>query len=383
MRGKYLTGLAVFTGVVVGLTACGTGVNIQNPEAVQPTGSGAASSVTVDKQPQPPSGIACVILPDAASSARWESADRPFLEQAFESAGVGYDIQNANGDKAKFSTIADQMLASGCSVILITNLDSPTGVAVIEKATAQGVPVIDYDRLTVGGVANYYVSFDNVAVGRSMGQGLVQCLSEDGITEGPVALLNGSPTDNNASLFKEGYQTALEEAGFTVEADQDVPDWDNTKAGTLFEQTYTKAKGDLVAVAAANDGLAGAAISVLERNGATGIAVSGQDATDEGLQRVLLGSQCVTVYKAVKQEAEAAAQLAAYLINGDTVAADEMASAFTLDPELEAEIPSVLLEPQAIFADGVKDVIADGYTTAERVCTTEELKQACVANGVQ
>jgi D-xylose transport system substrate-binding protein len=275
------------------------------------------------------------------------------------------------------------MLASGCSVLLITNLDSPTGVAVIEKATAQGVPVIDYDRLTVGGVANYYVSFDNVAVGRSMGQGLVQCLSEDGITEGPVALLNGSPTDNNASLFKEGYQTALEEAGFTVEADQDVPDWDNTKAGTLFEQMYTKAKGEFVAVAAANDGLAGAAVSVLERNGASGVAVSGQDATDEGLQRVLLGSQCVTVYKAVKQEAEAAAQLAAYLINGDTVAADEMASAFTLDPELEAEIPSVLLEPQAIFADGVKDVIADGYTTAERVCTTEELKQACVANGVQ
>lgn len=383
MRGKYLTGLAVITGVVVGLSACGTGVNIQNPEAVQPTGSGPAPTGAVDEQPPPPSGLACVILPDSASSARWESADRPFLEQAFEAAGVGYDIQNANGDKAKFSTIADQMLASGCSVLLITNLDSPTGVAVIEKATAQGVPVIDYDRLTIGGVANYYVSFDNVAVGRAMGEGLVKCLSEDGITDGPVALLNGSPTDNNAALFKEGYQTVLEEAGFTVEADQDVPDWDNTKAGTLFEQMYTKTQGDLVAVAAANDGLAGAAISVLERNGASDIAVSGQDATDEGLQRVLLGTQCVTVYKAVKQEAEAAAQLAVHLINGDTLAADEMASTFTLDPELEAEVPSVLLEPQAIFADGVKDVIADGYTTVERVCTTEELKQACIANGVQ
>ena len=329
-------------------------------------------------------GKACVILPDAASSARWETADRPFLEQAFQAAGVEYDIQNANGDKAKFQTIADGMLASGCGVMAVVNLDSETGSAVIAKATAAGVPVIDYDRLTLGGGAQYYVSFDNVAVGTAIGEGLIKCLGDAGVTEGPVALLNGSPTDNNATLFKQGYQAALEGAGFTVAADQAVPDWDNTKAGTIFEQMYTEANGDFVAVAAANDGLGGAAIAVLDRNGQAGaIPVSGQDATDEGLQRVLMGTQCVTVYKAVKKEAEAAAALAVALLNGDTAAADALATGSTTDSEAGTEVPSVLLEPQPIYADTVIDVINDGFTTAENVCATDELMEKCVEFGIQ
>ena len=329
-------------------------------------------------------GKACVILPDAASSARWETADRPFLEEAFTAAGVEYDIQNANGDKAKFATIADGMLASGCGVLAIVNLDSETGSAVIAKATAAGVPVIDYDRLTLGGGAQYYVSFDNVAVGTAIGEGLVKCLNDAGVTEGPVAYLNGSPTDNNATLFKEGYAAALEAAGFTPTADQAVPDWDNTKAGTIFEQMYTEANGDFVAVAAANDGLGGAAIAVLDRNGQAGkIFVSGQDATDEGLQRVLLGTQCVTVYKAVKKEAEAAAALAVALLQGDQAAADALATGTTTDSEAGTEVPSVLLEPQPIFAENVADVIADGFTTADKVCATDELKAKCAELGIQ
>jgi D-xylose transport system substrate-binding protein len=328
-------------------------------------------------------GKACVILPDAASSARWETADRPFLEEAFTAAGVEYDIQNANGDKAKFATIADGMLASGCSAMLIVNLDSPSAAAVIAKADAAGVPVIDYDRLTLGGGAKYYVSFDNVAVGTTIGEGLVKCLTDAGTTEGPVALLNGSPTDNNATLFKQGYQAAIEAAGYTVAADQAVPDWDNTKAGTIFEQMYTEANGDFVGVAAANDGLGGATIAVLDRNGQAGkIFVTGQDATDEGLQRVLLGTQCMTVYKAVKQEADAAAALAVALINGDTAAADALATGLTADSEAGTEVPSVLLVPQAIYPENVKDVIADGFTTVEKVCTTDELKAKCAEFGV-
>jgi D-xylose transport system substrate-binding protein len=328
-------------------------------------------------------GKACVILPDAASSARWETADRPFLEEAFTAAGVEYDIQNANGDKAKFATIADGMLASGCSAMLIVNLDSPSAAAVIAKADAAGVPVIDYDRLTLGGGAKYYVSFDNVAVGTTIGEGLVKCLTDAGTTEGPVALLNGSPTDNNATLFKQGYQAAIEAAGYTVAADQAVPDWDNTKAGTIFEQMYTEANGDFVGVAAANDGLGGATIAVLDRNGQAGkIFVTGQDATDEGLQRVLLGTQCMTVYKAVKKEAEAAAALMVALANGDTAAADALATGTTTDSEAGTEVPSVLLVPQAIYPENVKDVIADGFTTVEKVCTTDELKAKCAEFGV-
>lgn len=352
-----------------------------SPEAAA---SESAPAEAVASEAAAAGGKACVILPDAASSARWETADRPFLEQAFTAAGVEYDIQNANGDKAKFQTIADGMLAGGCGVLAIVNLDSETGSAVIAKATAAGVPVIDYDRLTLGGGAQYYVSFDNVAVGTAIGEGLVKCLGDAGVTEGPVALLNGSPTDNNATLFKQGYQAALEAAGFTVAADQAVPDWDNTKAGTIFEQMYTDANGDFVAVAAANDGLGGAAIAVLDRNGQAGaIPVSGQDATDEGLQRVLQGTQCVTVYKAVKKEAEAAAALAVALLNGDTAAADALATGTTTDSEAGTEVPSVLLVPQAIYADTVKDVIADGFTTVEKVCATDELKTKCAEFGVQ
>jgi D-xylose transport system substrate-binding protein len=323
-----------------------------------------------------------VILPDSASSARWETADRPFLEEAFEAAGVDYDIQNAQGDKAQFQTIADGMINAGVDVLMIVNLDSETGSAVIADATAAGIPVIDYDRLTLGGGAAYYVSFDNVAVGTAIGEGLVQCLQDADTTSGGVVLLNGSPTDNNATLFKEGYQTAIETAGYDVAEDQSVPDWDNTQAGTIFEQIFTSTGGDFVGVAAANDGLGGAVISVLERNGLAGqIPVTGQDATDEGLQRVLAGTQCMTVYKPIREEANAAAELAIALIEGDTAGADELASGTVDDTESGEAVASVLLTPVSIFRDNVQEVIDDGFTTAENVCTGDAAA-ACEELGI-
>jgi len=323
-----------------------------------------------------------VILPDSASSARWETADRPFLEEAFDAAGVEYDIQNAEGDTAQFQTIADGMINAGVDVLMIVNLDSETGSAVIADATAAGIPVIDYDRLTLGGGAAYYVSFDNVAVGTAIGEGLVQCLTDAGTTEGDVVLLNGSPTDNNATLFKEGYQAAVEGAGYGVADDQSVPDWDNTQAGTIFEQIFTSTGGEFVGVAAANDGLGGAVISVLERNGLAGeIPVTGQDATDEGLQRVLAGTQCMTVYKPIREEANAAAELAIALINGDTETADGLASGTVDDTESGEQVPSVLLEPIQIFRDNVSEVIDDGFTTAENVCVADAAA-ACEELGI-
>jgi D-xylose transport system substrate-binding protein len=375
-------------GVVAGLaaaallvSACG-GSSTSTESSAAPAASAAAPAAS-EAAPAATAKVG-VILPDAASSARWETADRKFLGDAFTAAGVEFDIQNANGDKAKFATIADQMLASGVSALLIVNLDSPSAAAVVAKAAAQGVPVIDYDRLTLGGGAKYYVSFDNVAVGTTIGEGLVKCLTDAGTTSGNVALLNGSPTDNNATLFKQGYQAAIEAAGYTVSADQAVPDWDNTKAGTIFEQMYTKANGDFVGVASANDGLGGATIAVLDRNGQAGkIFVTGQDATDEGLQRVLLGTQCMTVYKAVKKEAEAAAALAVALLNGDQAAADALATGLTADSEAGTEVPSILLVPQAIYPENVADVIADGFTTAEKVCATDEVKAKCAELGIQ
>jgi D-xylose transport system substrate-binding protein len=372
MKHRALVACAVAAALSFTVVACGD----DEPES----GSSNQGSGAQEEQTQAKVGV---ILPDTASSKRWENNDRPLLKEAFDAAGVESDIQNAQGDKAKFATLADQMLNAGANVLLIVNLDSPSAAAVIAKAKQQGVPVIDYDRLTLGGGASYYVSFDNVAVGTKIGEGLVKCMQDGGNSSGNVALLNGSPTDNNATLFKQGYQTAIEDAGYTVTEDQSVPDWDNTKAGTIFEQMFTKANGDFVGVAAANDGLGGAVASVLGREGAAeDIPTTGQDATDEGLQRVLLGTQCMTVYKAIKKEADAAAQLAIALAKGDTAAADKLATGSVEDTETGEQVKSVLLEPQAIFPENVKDVIADGFTTAEAVCSNAELQKACEENGV-
>jgi D-xylose transport system substrate-binding protein len=362
--------LAAVGAVVVSLllAACGSSTS---PSSSAPASSGGSSSAAGGVQ-------VGVILPDTASSKRWENNDRPLLQAAFDTAGVKADIQNAQGDKAKWSTLCDQMINEGVKVLVLVNLDSETGKACETKAGAQGIKTIDYDRYTIGGSASYYVSFDNIAVGTAEGEGLVKCMKANGKTSGPVALLNGSPTDNNASLFKQGYEAAIKAAGYTIAADQSVPDWDNTKAGTIFEQMFTKANGNFVGVDAANDGLGGAVVAVLAKNGLAGkIPVTGQDATDEGLQRVLLGTQCVTVYKAIKAEADAASALAIALATGK-----EPTGVADSTPYPGQTKPSVLLKPVAIYPENVKDVVADGFTTAANICTTAELKAACTKYGV-
>ena len=352
MKHRALVACAVTAGLAFTVAACGS--DNSSPS----TGSSGTSTPAAKK------AKVGVILPDTASSARWEGADRPLLTKAFADAGVDADIQNANGDKAKFGTIADQMLNEGVNAMLIVNLDSPSAAAVISKAKQQGVPVIDYDRLTLGGGAQYYVSFDNVAVGTAQGQGLVKCMQANGDKSGPVALLNGSPTDNNATLFKQGYEKAITDAGYKVAADQSVPDWDNTKAGTIFEQMYTKANGKFVGVDAANDGLGGAVVSVLKRNGQNGkVPVTGQDATAEGIQHILAGEQCMTVYKRVKEEAAAASKLAIALAKGQTPTTNG-----TVDNKT-TKTPSVLLQPQAVTKANIKDtVIKDGFLKRSDIC---------------
>jgi D-xylose transport system substrate-binding protein len=325
-----------------------------------------------------------VILPDTKSSARWETADAKYLKEAFEAAGVEYDIQNAQGDASQFQTIADQMITSGVNVLMIVNLDSGSGKAVLKKAQDQGIATIDYDRLTLGGGADFYVSFDNTKVGQLQGEGLQKCLDDAGKTTANIAMLNGSPTDNNATLFKAGAVAALQEkttsGDYTVVADQAVEKWDNQIAGTIFEQMWTETSGKIDGVLAANDGLGNAAIAILKKNGVNGtIPVTGQDATDQGLQNILAGDQCMTVYKAVKKEADAASALAVALAKGEDTAS--LATGTVTDTETNKEVKSVLLDPESIFFANVKDVIADGYTTKEKVCTAE-LAAKCTEAGI-
>jgi D-xylose transport system substrate-binding protein len=356
---------AIAAALVFGLAACGS------DDDGGDSGSGGGGGEAAGK--------VGVILPDTESSVRWENFDRPYLEAAFEDAGIEYDIQNAEGDAQRQATIAEQMITEGATVLAIVNLDSASGAQIQEQAAAEGVSAIDYDRLTLGGSAEYYVSFDNVEVGRLQGQGLAQCLEEDGAAQANIAFLNGSPDDNNATLFSSGAHEILDPlTQYPQVAEQAVPEWDNQEAATIFEQMYTQAGGNIQGVLAANDGLANSVIQILQRNNAAGIPVTGQDATAEGLQNILAGDQCMTVYKSIKEEASALAELAAALINGE----EGETTGTVEDPEGDREVPSVLLTPVAIFRDNVKDVVDDDFVTADELCTGT-FADACAELGIE
>jgi D-xylose transport system substrate-binding protein len=368
MRIRRTALAAAGLGLALVLAACGQ--NVAAPSAPQESAA-------------PTGGVKVgVILPDTESSARWEGFDKPLLTEAMQAEGLQADIQNAQGDEQKFSTLADGMIASGAQVLVIAALSNESGAAVAAKAKAQGIPVIDYDRLNLGGTSDYYVSFDNVKVGELQGQGLVDCLKAKNYTKPVVAELNGSPTDNNATLFAQGYDSVLNplyaNGTLTKGPNQSVPDWDNAQGGTIFEQMLTQNK-QIKGVLAANDGLGNAVIQVLKKNNLNGqVPVTGQDATVQGLQNILAGDQCMTVYKAIKGEADAAAQLAIALAKGQTPTS---ATGTVKDPQSGASVKSVLLTPKAITKASVKDVVADGFVTKDQLCAGSFAK-LCTANGV-
>ena len=326
-----------------------------------------------------------VILPDATTSPRWEANDKPSLKAAFDAAGVSSDIQNAQGDVNKFGQLCDQMIGEGVKVLMIVNLDQESGKACLDKATAAGVQSIDYDRLTPGGGASYYVSFDNVAVGGLMGTGLIAALDAEGKTKANIVYVNGAATDNNASLFKSGYEGALadkiDSGDYTLVGDQSG-EWDATKAGNVFEQMYTDNGGKIDGAVVANDTMAGGVIARLKAAGAAGeVPVTGQDASVEGLQNILLGYQAGTVYKNTDLEAEAASKLAIALIEGDDAAAAALATGSVTDPDTDADVPSALAIPVWVTVDNMQTVFDDGFATVADVCTGE-VEAACADAGI-
>jgi D-xylose transport system substrate-binding protein len=354
-----------------GVAACGSS---NNNNTTSSSSSGAAGKA--DK--------VAVLLPDTQSSVRWETADRPLLTAAFKAAGVPVTISNAQGDKSTQQQQAEQAITNGAKVLLLVNLDSGSGAAIEANAKSRGVKTIDYDRLTLKGSADYYVSFDNVEVGKLQGQGLVDCLNAKGVKKPAIAELNGSPTDNNATLFKQGYDSILKplysSGKATKAADQSVPDWDNQQALTIFEQMLQKTNNKIDGVLAANDGLGNAVISALKQRKLKQIPVTGQDATAEGIQNILAGDQCMTVYKAIKKEADAASQVAialakktappAGLVNGKS-------------NDTSREVPSVLLKPVTVTKANIKDtVIADGFLKPADICTGK-FAALCKAQGIQ
>jgi D-xylose transport system substrate-binding protein len=331
-------------------------------------------------------GSIWVLLPDSASSDRWEKDDRRYFREAFEEAGVEYNIVNAEGDASTQLQQAEQAINADAKVIVLVNLSSESGATIIDTAREADVQVVDYDRLTAAGSgADVYVSFDNVKVGQTMADTVGPVIDELETDEPRIVMMNGGPTDNNSKLFKQGYNESgdfavskkVEAGEWEVVADQDVPDWDNQQALTLFEQILVAQDNNVDAVFAANDGIAGSVISALDSAGVEPIPVSGQDATASGIQNVLAGKQTMTVYKPIKAEAEAGAEAAIALLNGEDVEALEGDWEVLSINNGETDLPYIALTPIAVTTDNVADtVIADGFRTWEEVCTGQ-FEQFC------
>jgi D-xylose transport system substrate-binding protein len=365
------------------LAACGSDDNSSTGTQTSGGGASTAAASTTASSGGGDVGKVAVLLPDTQSSVRWETADRPLLEAAFKAAGVPVEIQNAQGDKSTQQQQAEQAITNGAKILLLTNLDSGSGAAIEKQAAAKGVKTIDYDRLTLNGAADYYVSFDNVKVGQLQGQGLVDCLKASGATKPVVAELNGSPDDNNATLFAQGYNSVLDplykSGDLTKGPNQSVPDWDNQQALTIYEQMLQKTGNKIDGVLAANDGLANSVISAEKSRKLKPVPVTGQDATLQGLQNILVGDQCMTVYKAIKAEADAASKLAIALAKGEQPPSGLVNGQ---SDDGSRQVPSVLLTPVAVTKDNIKDtVLADDFVKRDDLCAGK-FADACEKAGI-
>jgi D-xylose transport system substrate-binding protein len=334
-------------------------------------------------------GSIWVLLPDSASSPRWESDDRRFFDEAFTDAGIEHTIVNAENDAARQQQQAEQAIASGAKVILLVSLDTGSGATIIDQAKDAGVQVIEYDRFNTGGSGGAaYVSFDNVQVGATMAELLEPEIEALSVDKPRVVMLNGGEEDNNSFLFKSGYeetvQQHVDDGSWELVADEFTPGWDNQEAQRIMEQVITNADNNVNAVFAANDGLANSAINALEAAGldTTEIPISGQDATAAGIQNILLGKQTMTVYKPIEAEAKVAADVAIALLNGEDVSSVQSDFDFELiginaedgqpaeSPEGEGIVPYFALVPIGVTADNILDtVIADEFRTLAEICT--------------
>ncbi len=370
MRKAVLTATVGAAALALGVAACSS--------STSPSSSSSGSANQGGAKPK-----IGVILPETATSARWANADAPAIQAECAKKNLDCSVQNANGDTNAEKTIADSMIKTQhVQVLLLASIDSTPGAAVTSEAHANGVKVIDYDRLVPGSSADYYVSFDNVAVGKAQGNALVAAVQQMNIKNPDVAILDGAPTDNNATLFNQGYMSVLNpliSAGtWKKSGEHAIDNWDNPTAGTTFTSMYN-ADHDINVVMVANDGMANAVIQVLKNLGINGkVAVSGQDATAQGLQHILDGDQSFSIYKPSTQEAIPAVDLAAELAAG-TTPTDQFAS--VTDPTTKQPIKSLLATPITITKANVAQPVKDKYVSYSDVCTAAYVAK-CTAAGI-
>ena len=321
-----------------------------------------------------------VLLPESNTSPRWEGYDHPLLIQQLQADGFqanNIDYANAGGDQSVQQTQAQADLAKGDCILIVGPHDSAGAAAIVQLAKAKNVPVIAYDRFIFSDDLNYYVSFDGVAVGMLQGQYIKDHYMDPQYGVGPghnnIAFINGSPTDNNATLFANGAHNVLDPlitAGTLNKVyEQFTPNWDPPTGETEMQAALTTNHNNIQLVLSANDDLGGAIIQALAAQGLAGkVLVTGQDATVGGIQRILQGTQAMTVYKPIIKEATAAAQVAAALRDGTSVSSLQGYSTLK-NPKGNASIPSVLETPEAVDKSNVATtVIADKYVTIQQVC---------------
>jgi D-xylose transport system substrate-binding protein len=330
-------------------------------------------------------GSIAVILPDTKTSARYTEFDAPYLKQAFKAAGLKssqFIVQNAQGSDATQFNMAQADIAKGAKVLVVDPLDSTTGAVIEGFAKAHGVKVIDYDRLTLGGARAYYVSFDNVAVGTLIGKGEMSCLTAWNVPSPQVVYISyGAPTDNNATLFAQGYNAVLSAAGFNTTATtttgtkqtvlESAGTWDGGQALTDFQGAFT-AHPSINAVVTPNDNNASGIIAYLQGKGLkpNTIPFTGQDASLVGFQNVISGYQCGTVYKPIYLEAQAAAALALYLRAGQTPPTT-LVNSKTADTVIGKDIQSVYTTPIWVTSEKVQaTVIKDKVIKTSDLCTS-------------
>jgi len=316
-------------------------------------------------------GTIALLLPENETP-RYESNDKPGIEKAISEKCPSCEVIyfNAGGDAEKQQSQGEAALTKGAEVLILDPMDSKSAASIAEKANAQGVPVLSYDRLIENSEVAAYVSFDNERVGELQAESLSEKLKEDGKAKGPIIMINGDPADPNAALFKKGAEKGFEEAGVQVAKSYDTPGWTAENAQREAQQAITALGNDgFWGIYAANDDTGGGAIAAMKGAGINPAErpVTGQDATVAGLQRILAGQQYMTVYKAIPPETEISAEIAIALLEGEEVPQDKVTEKINNG---KADVPSVLLEPVAVTKDKVKStVVKDGFVTPSELCT--------------
>jgi len=333
-------------------------------------------------------GSVTVILPDTVSSTRYVEFDAPYLKTAFADAGLStadLTVENALGQDSTQLSMAQSAITKGASVLVVDPLDSGVGAHIESLAKSHGVAVIDYDRLTLGGTRSYYVSFNNVKVGQVMGQGLTSCITAWGVKNPNLIVMRGAPTDNNATLFAQGYDGVLApffSKGTYKDVSNPAGTWTPSVALSEFQQQYTAHK-NINAALSPNDENGAPIIHYLQGQGikAKTFPTTGQDATLTGLQNILTGYQCGTVYKPIYEEAQAAAALALYVRAGQTPPST-LVNGSTQDTTANVSVPSVLLNPEWVTTANMNStVIADKFVPASQLCAGS-FASACTAAGI-